>query len=119
MKNTIFFILITLTFSSCAQNKKSYNINQYLHPESKEITENNFAEKLKNTIKHYPEEPIYYLRISKRMCFIEVYDNDFGKKYRWQNSNREFNLTYSKDFPNLSQYTFYSESILNHGLIVF
>ena len=48
-----------------------------------------------------------------------IYDNEFGKKYRWQNSNREFNLSYTKDFPNLSQYTFYSESILNHGLIVF
>lgn len=70
---------------SCSQtNKQSitnnqqpmYDINQYVFPEAKDITEKNYVDKVVSNIKHYDKEPIYYLRINKQNCLIEVYVNN-------------------------------------------
>lgn len=53
-----------------------YDINKYITPEAKEVTEANFVGKLSSQIKHYPQEPIYYLRVNKQNCLIEVLIND-------------------------------------------
>ncbi len=62
----------------------------------------------------------YHEQLSKEhgTCNLS-YDNNFGKKFQWQDLQREYNLTYSKKYSNLPQYVFYSESIKNHGLIIF
>jgi hypothetical protein len=56
--------------------QKTYNINDFIFPEAKDITENNYVEKLNSQIKHYQNEPIYYFRINKQNCLVEVYIND-------------------------------------------
>lgn len=86
MKKVIFILAFAISITSCSQNKNQpsttynkktmYDINQYIFPEAKDITEANFVEKLNSQIKHYDSEPIYYFRTSKKNCLIEIYVND-------------------------------------------
>nr|WP_314499511.1 hypothetical protein [uncultured Chryseobacterium sp.] len=84
MKKVIFVLAFTLSITGCSQNQQStinnqqpmYDIDQYIFPEAKDITEANFVEKLNSQIKHYNSEPIYYFRTNKRNCLIEIYVND-------------------------------------------
>ncbi|MCG8734660.1 hypothetical protein [Tenacibaculum finnmarkense] len=78
-----YFILlcVTLSLSACAQKKnqkqkpKMYNIENYLEEGSKNITVDNFVTKIIENKKSYDSEPLYYLRINKQMCLIEVFVN--------------------------------------------
>ena len=67
--------------------KLTYNINDYIYPEAKNITESNYVEKLNSQIKHFNEEPIYYLRTNKQNCLIEVYVNDVRNFRDYEISN--------------------------------
>ena len=53
----------------------TFDINQYIFPEAKDITAENFVENLKSEIKHYNYEPIFYFRTNKTNCLIEIYVN--------------------------------------------
>lgn len=53
-----------------------YDINQYIPQESKNINNNNYSEKVYESIKHYDKEPIYYFRVNKQNCLIEIKVND-------------------------------------------
>lgn len=79
-----YFLFLGIAFLACSQEKKvetkkqeiSYDINKYIFPETKNITEKNFVEKINTQIKHFDSEPIYYFRINKQNCIIEVKVND-------------------------------------------
>ena len=83
MKTVFRLVMVALSISGCAQdkniyrqpiakNKSIYDIDKYIFPEAKDITENNFVEKLNSQIKHYNTEPIYYYRTNKKNCLIEI-----------------------------------------------
>ncbi|WP_282631115.1 hypothetical protein [Empedobacter sedimenti] len=85
MKQTILITALLISALSCSQKKTEQpktktqpmtNIDQYIAHEAKNITAANYVEKLNAQIKHYPEEPIYYFRINKQNCLVEVYIND-------------------------------------------
>lgn len=99
MRKFIYLIVIGTSFISCGQNKKyslektsnnsktMYDINLYLSPEAKEINVGNFVSKLNSQIKHYDSEPMYYFRINKQNCLVEVYVNDVINNYDYELSN--------------------------------
>jgi hypothetical protein len=85
MRKIIYIIIMSISFIGCGQEKNQqstnnskimYDINQYIPEESKHITSENYAEKVLESIKHYDSEPIYYYRINKQNCLIEVKIND-------------------------------------------
>ena len=48
-----------------------------------------------------------------------VYVNDFGEEYERKSDIKKIKLGFSKQFENIPQYTFYSESTLNNKLFLF
>ncbi|WP_405246609.1 hypothetical protein [Cellulophaga sp. Asnod2-G02] len=56
-----------ITFLGCAQNKKNitknFNLDQYV-------------DSIAAKVKHYPQEPMYYIRINQLNCIYEVLVND-------------------------------------------
>ena len=91
MRYLLVFIGCLLFFGSCAQTTSGqtnmYDINQYLDEESKQITKENFVDQIMKQIKHYPKEPVYYLRINKQNCLIEVLVNDVRRHVDYELSN--------------------------------
>ncbi|KFC20427.1 hypothetical protein [Chryseobacterium sp. FH1] len=65
----------------------TYNINGYVHEESKNITADNYAEKINLQINHYNNEPIYYFRINKQNCLIRTYVNNINLYDDYELSN--------------------------------
>ncbi|TPN89087.1 hypothetical protein [Aquimarina algicola] len=49
----------------------------------------------------------------------KVFENDFGQEFEWKTDTKQIKLCYSKQFPNVPQHTFYSESIFNSKLSIF
>ncbi|MFC6269810.1 hypothetical protein [Frigoriflavimonas asaccharolytica] len=84
IKKILLLIMVAISLLGCSQdknqnqnqNRKGMNIDQYIPEESKTIDRNNYAEKVLESIKHYDSEPIYYYRINKQNCLIEVKIND-------------------------------------------
>ncbi|MFI0430155.1 hypothetical protein [Mariniflexile sp. HMF6888] len=74
---TLFFVISFLV--ACGQEKKTESIS---HDEKINIMQNpdinsqNFVSKVLEKVKHYPKEPIYYMRLSKVNCHIEVLVNN-------------------------------------------
>lgn len=100
MKKVFVIIMATIGLSGCSQNKESnnqqqltntskpmYDINQYIFPEAKNIKADNFEEMVTNNVKHYTSEPIYYFRINKQNCVIEVSTNDVLEHKDYELSN--------------------------------
>jgi hypothetical protein len=76
MKKLFFLIVVFVFVFACGQEKKqSININT-MNTQYPEINSNNFEQRLSNTVKHYDKEPMYYMRINKINCLIEVLIND-------------------------------------------
>ncbi|WP_158978278.1 hypothetical protein [Cellulophaga sp. L1A9] len=67
MKYKLVFLVALLSLFSCAQNKnnitKNFNLDQYV-------------DSIAAKVKHYPQEPMYYLRINQLNCIYEVLVND-------------------------------------------
>ncbi|TDW50127.1 hypothetical protein EV144_102562 [Flavobacterium sp. 270] len=62
-----------LFISSCGQEKKqSEPISIKINTAYPEVNAKNFEQKLLESVKHYEKEPIYYLRINKINCLIEI-----------------------------------------------
>lgn len=84
MKKVFILIMTTISLLGCSQDKKQnqnraeMNIDQYIPKESKNITKDNYAEKINSQIKHYNNEPIYYFRINKQNCLIRTYVNNIN-----------------------------------------
>ena len=72
MKNkilTLFIVFFSLT--ACSQENKPTNT-----PNNMEITANNIVEKIASQVKHYPQEPYYYIYIENSFCIYEILVND-------------------------------------------
>jgi len=82
MKKRLFLIFVLFFVLACAQEKKQAINTQY-----PEISANNFEQKLLNAVKHYDKEPMYYVRINKINCLIEVLINDYPLHYDYELSN--------------------------------
>lgn len=84
MKKLFYFLVLGFAFLACSQEKKvepkkqeiSYDINKYIFPEAKDVTAENFENKLISNVIHYDNEPVYYFRVHKENCLIEIYTND-------------------------------------------
>ena len=96
MRKVLVIFCSGISFLGCSQKEKTlvakdmkltYNINDYIYPEAKDITESNYANKLNSQIKHYKEHPIYYIRTHKQNCLIEVYVNDVRNFRDYEISN--------------------------------
>lgn len=98
MRKFLYILFCSFWVLGCSQKKENpvtknqhdkimYDINQYIFPEAKDITEANYIEKLNAQIKHYNTEPIYYMRINKQNCLIETYVNDVRDYKDYQISN--------------------------------
>lgn len=96
MKQIILLITLVISILGCSQknsNKENIikkvpmDIQNYIPKESKGINEDNYIEKVFNSIKHYDKEPIYYFRINKQNCILEIYVNDVDNYRDYELSN--------------------------------
>jgi len=72
MKEIILALAFMASLSSCSQKKEdSKNKNNM------EITSDNIVTKTIEQIKHYPQEPIYYIYVANSLCVYEVLVNDY------------------------------------------
>ncbi|MRX64880.1 hypothetical protein [Maribacter luteus] len=89
MKNLYFTVLALLCSSvfGCAQQKKDNNTALPVSEKIKEINSKNMVAAITAKVKRYDEEPLYYLRIGKANCLIEVLVNDMPvyKNYKLSN----------------------------------
>lgn len=72
---------------ACGQEKKQSNIIKQINTEFPEINAVNFEQKLLESIQHYEEEPLYFMRIGKSNCIIEVLINDYPAHKDYELSN--------------------------------
>ena len=80
MKNLIITLSI-ISFLSCKQEKtKNLQLEnsqkKIINMQNSDINSKNFVSKLTEKVKHYPKEPIYYMRLGKANCVIQVLIND-------------------------------------------
>jgi len=62
-------------------------MNKYIPEESKDIDRTNYAQKVYESVKHYDKEPVYYFRVHKQNCLIEIYINDVRNYRDYELSN--------------------------------
>jgi len=67
MKKLLFLIFVLFFVLACAQEKKQAMNTQY-----PEISANNFEQRLSHAVEYYDKEPMYYMRINKINCLVEV-----------------------------------------------
>ncbi len=69
------------TLGSCAQKNQTKTANKKIMmpipQESKDITVDNFVEKVVSQIKHYEKEPMYFIRPLQNNCVYELLVNDY------------------------------------------
>ena len=102
MMMRIIYILLffcSLVLSACGQkakvqatmqpreNKTHAVMNNYIPNESKDIDRTNYAQKVYESVKHYDKEPVYYFRVHKQNCLIEIYINDVNNYGDFELSN--------------------------------
>jgi hypothetical protein len=74
-KLLVLFGILTVVFA-CGQEKQPIN-TKIMNIQYPEINANNFEQKLAASVKHYEKEPMYYMRINKSNCVVEVLVNDY------------------------------------------
>ena len=67
--------------------KSFEGIDNYIPDESKDIDRTNYAQKVYESVKHYDKEPVYYYRVHKQNCLIEIYINDVNDYDDFELSN--------------------------------
>ncbi len=83
-------VLLTVgffTFMGCAQQPKGSKAITALPTAVEEINSENMVAAISAKIKHFDEEPLYYLRIGKENCIIEVLVNDMPVYKSYELSN--------------------------------
>lgn len=73
MKNLFFIILIPMILS--CQDKQFKN-PPITHSSSVNITEQNLFSSYEKSVKHFPNEPIYYIYVDHEQCFFDILVND-------------------------------------------
>ena len=96
MRKLILIMLCLSIITNCDQSnnnqtkivkKEVMDFQNYIPEESKNISEKNYIENVFKSIKHYDKEPIYYFRINKQNCIIEIYVNDVDAYKDFELSN--------------------------------
>lgn len=75
-----YYVVVLFGLSSCAQTKKKQDkdMNSII---------DKYVERIASQVKRYNYEPIYYMRINKNYCLVEVLVNDFPIHSDYQLSN--------------------------------
>ena len=87
MKKLIVLTVLFLNIFACSQTKeKPKPMNQ------DKITKDNFVEKMLSEIKHYPQEPMYYIYVHNNLCLYEMLVNDYPieKRFEYSTSGTPF-----------------------------
>ncbi|MDO6811320.1 hypothetical protein Q4603_22085, partial [Zobellia galactanivorans] len=88
MKNKLVPLVILLSlFCCCAQQQNKAPKTTVLSTAIKEINSKNIVSAIHAKVKRYDEEPLYYLRIGKANCIIEVLVNDMPVYKSYELSN--------------------------------
>ena len=69
-KTNYILVSLCILFSACGQKIKNNTIED-------KISANNIVEKIASQVKHYQQEPMYFLRVNKINCVYEVLINGF------------------------------------------
>ena len=88
--NFFIYIIFSVSLSCCGQEKKSAiksDREKISIVQNPDINAQNFVSKLTQKVKHYPKEPIYYIRLGKENCVIEVLVNDYPVYEDYELSN--------------------------------
>lgn len=87
MKKTFLLYGILMFVFACGQEKKqSININP-MNTQYPDVNATNFEQRLSNALKHYEKEPLYYMRINKMNCVVEILVNDYPVHKDYELSN--------------------------------
>lgn len=74
-------LIVMYAFTGCTQSSKSINHQESkstIMPTNPKLTAENYLETISKTVKHFPEEPYYFLEIDNIVgCTYEIYLNDF------------------------------------------
>jgi len=82
----LFFFIVVFVFA-CGQEKKQSINTKIMNIQYPEINATNFEQRLSNAVKYYEKEPIYYMRINKINCLVEVLVNDYPVHNDYELSN--------------------------------
>ncbi|WFO16784.1 hypothetical protein M601_003010 [Cellulophaga baltica 4] len=83
-------VLLTVGFFTllgCAQQPKGLKTTTALPTAIEDINSENIVAAITTKVKQYDEEPLYYLRIGKENCIIEVLVNDMPVYKSYELSN--------------------------------
>ena len=87
MKKLIVLTVLLLNIFACSQtNENPKPMNQ------DKITIENYKEKMLSEIKHYPQEPMYYIYVHNNLCLYEMLVNDYPieKRFEYSTSGTPF-----------------------------
>ncbi|MEA9413736.1 hypothetical protein [Flavobacterium sp. PL02] len=86
MKKIVTTLMLATLLVACGQEKQPIN-TKIMNIQYPEINANNFEQKLAASVKHYEKEPMYYMRINKSNCVVEVLVNDYRMHRDYELSN--------------------------------
>ena len=72
---------------ACGQEKKQSINTKIMNIQYPEINANNFEQRISNAVNHYEKEPMYYMRINKINCLVEILVNDYPVHNDYELSN--------------------------------
>ena len=87
MKKIIATLMFTVLFTACGQEKKNTIKTKIMNIQYPDVNANNFEQRISNAVKHYEKEPMYYMRINKINCLVEILVNDYPVHNDYELSN--------------------------------
>ena len=87
MKKLFFLIGILVFVFACGQEKKHIINTNVINTNYPDINAQNIEQRLSNAVKHYDKEPMYYMRINKMNCLVEILINDYPVHNDYELSN--------------------------------
>jgi len=73
MGRILIFLILILGLMGCGQKPQSENEIMETIPK---LTSKNYIETILKAVKHYPQEPYYYLFVNHQACYFEILVND-------------------------------------------
>ena len=87
MKKLIVLTVLLLNIFACSQTQEEPKpMNQ------DKVTKENIVEKVYEKVKHYPQEPLYYVHVHNNLCLYEMLVNDYPieKRFEYSTSGTPF-----------------------------
>jgi len=72
MGRILVFVVLILGLVGCGQKHHTENVIMETSPK---LTSKNYVETMHKLVKHYPQEPYYYLFVSHQACYFEILVN--------------------------------------------